>query len=107
MARILIVNWNKKIIETIDPAKPLLRQFHDNGLDWMHACGGKGRCTTCKVIVIEGHANFSSVTPAELRYRAMGALRENERLSCQCRVNGDITILVPEKYKLPHIDYNA
>ena len=71
----------------------------------MHACGGKGRCTTCKVIVLKGHEHLISVTPAENRYRAMGALKSNERLSCQVRILGDVTIAVPEEYKLPHIDY--
>lgn len=50
--------------------------------------------------------NLSSVTPAELRYRQQGLLHTDERLCCQTRIlGGDVTLTVPEEYKLPHIDY--
>lgn len=106
MARIVIENWAEKSIEVTDLTKPLLRHFHDQGLDWMHACGGKGRCTTCKVIVKEGADNFKPLSPAEIRFRDMGALLPNERLSCQTRITGDIRVSMPEESKLPHINYN-
>ncbi len=106
MSTILIANWKNKTLSVNDPNVSLLRLFQNHRLDWMHACGGKGRCTTCKVIVLEGMENFSQVTPAENRYRAMGALQSNERLSCQVRVLGDVTVEVPEEYKLPHITYS-
>ena len=105
MARIRIANWKDKTWEVTDLTKPLLRHFQEHGLDWMHACGGKGRCTTCKVIVTEGLENFSTITPAEQRYVKMGALKSPERLACQVRINGDVVVSVPEEYKLPHIDY--
>jgi ferredoxin, 2Fe-2S len=106
MPRILIVNWGEKALEVSDLTKPLLRHFQDHHLDWMHACGGKGRCTTCKVIVVEGLENFPPLTPAEQRYLNMGALKPGERLACQSRIKGDITIRVPDEYKLPHIHYS-
>lgn len=106
MPVILIKNWSQKKLTVNDERKPLLRHFQDNFLDWMHACGGKGRCTTCKVIVISGSHHFSSTTPAENRYRSIGALKDNERLSCQTRVLGDVAIAVPDEYKLPHINYD-
>ena len=105
MATIVIENWKSKTVPADDSKLSLLKHFQNNRLDWMHACGGKGRCTTCKVIVLKGHEHFSSVTPSENRYRAMGALKSNERLACQVRVLGDVRIAVPEEYKLPHIDY--
>jgi ferredoxin, 2Fe-2S len=106
MPVIVITNLFNKTISVTDTRLPLLRHLQDNRMDWMHACGGKGRCTTCKVNVLEGHENISSATPAENRYRAMGALLENERLSCQVRITGDITIAVPDDSKLPHITYS-
>jgi ferredoxin, 2Fe-2S len=105
MPTIVITNWKSKTLSANDSKISLLSHFQNNRLDWMHSCGGKGRCTTCKVIVIEGHNQFSQVTPAENEYRATGALQSNERLSCQVRVLGDVKIAVPEEYKLPHIDY--
>ena len=40
----------------------------------MHACGAKGRCTTCRLQVLAGQENLSPLTAAELRYRAAGRL---------------------------------
>jgi ferredoxin, 2Fe-2S len=105
MPTIVIANWQNKTVSADDPKISLLRHFQNHRLDWMHACGGKGRCTTCKVIVIQGNENFSHLTPAENRYRALGALGLNERLSCQVRITGDVQVAVPEEYKLPHIVY--
>jgi ferredoxin, 2Fe-2S len=106
MARIVIANWAEKTLEVTDLSKTLLRHLHDNQLDWMHSCGGKGRCTTCKAIIMEGAENFVPVTAAEQKYRSLGALKSAERLSCQAKITGDIKIIVPDEYKLPHIDYS-
>ena len=105
MARIVIVNWAKKTLEISDLSKSLLRHFHDHHLDWMHACGGKGRCTTCKAVIVEGMGNLTPLTAAEQRYRTLRELREDERLCCQAKIQGDITIAIPEENKLAHINY--
>lgn len=106
MPRLVIVNWAGKSLEVTDLSKTLLRHFHDNRLDWMHACGGKGRCTTCKVRVIQGHENLGPLTVAEQKYRQLGALKANERLSCQTQIKGEVHLAVPNEYKLPHINYD-
>lgn len=105
MATITIRNLFDRTIEAV-PEKSLLKHFQDIRLDWMHACGGKGRCTTCKVIVLSGAENLSQLTPAEIRYKNMKALADGERLSCQVRPLGDIVVRVPEEYKLPHLTYS-
>jgi 2Fe-2S ferredoxin len=106
MPRIIIENLFGKILEVDDTDKTLLQHFQDHRLDWMHACGGKGRCTTCKINVIKGMNNFNSLTEAEIRYRSQIALNANERLSCQAKISGDVTISVPREYQLPHIRYS-
>ena len=85
IARIVISNWATKVLEVKDFSKSLLRHFQDASLDWMHSCGGKGRCTTCKCIVLSGMENLSHVTPAETKYRQEGLLKDDERLCCQTR----------------------
>ena len=110
MARIVIDNLFKKTLEINNQAdlrsKSLLRHFQDNQLDWMHACGGKGRCTTCKVIILEGKEYFSPMTASELMYHQAGELQASERLSCQTKITGDVVIAVPDECKLPHIRYS-
>lgn len=108
MPSIIIQNLSNKTVPVDDIAKPLLYHFQQVRLDWMHACGGKGRCTTCKVIVLDGIDSFESLTEAEQRYLRLGALRANERLACQARLNGkaDVLVRVPEESKLPHLKYS-
>jgi len=106
MARIVIENLAEKVIHCTDISKSLLSHFHDNGIDWLHSCGARGRCTTCKVIVREGAKNLTPVTAAEERYFAIGALRPGERLACQAQIAGDIRVAVPPEGKLPHIRYS-
>jgi len=106
MVKIVIENLAQKELIVNDSAKPVLRIIQESGIDWMTDCGGKGRCTTCKAIIIAGGENLTPVTPAETKYRSLGALHSNERLMCQVRPKGDITIRVPDEYKLPHMKYS-
>jgi ferredoxin, 2Fe-2S len=106
MASIMIVNLFKKTIQATDHSKTLLEHFQDHRIDWMHACGAKGRCTTCKVIIKEGEQHFESLTKAERQYLAMGALRPHERLACQAKITGDVRLIAPKEYHLPHMDYS-
>jgi ferredoxin, 2Fe-2S len=105
MVKIVIENLCKKEVVVNDFSVPVLQQLHAHHIDWMHGCGGKGRCTTCKMIVIAGMENISPLSVAEERYREMGALSPSERLTCQAKITGSIQIQVPEEYKFPHIQY--
>jgi 2Fe-2S ferredoxin len=106
MAQIIIQNLSEKIIKVTGQSQTLLKEVQQAGLDWMHACGAKGRCTTCKFIVLEGADNLTPPSDNEKRYIAQGALIESERLACQVSVKGDVRIAVPQECKLPHIKYS-
>jgi 2Fe-2S ferredoxin len=105
MAKIVIENLFGKSLELKDTQKTFLQHFHEHQLDWMHACGGKGRCTTCKIVIEEG-GEISPLTQPELRYIRIRALQSRERLSCQAIPSGDVRIRVPEECKLPHVLYS-
>lgn len=107
MASIVIRNLSEKTIQNPNLSKPLLWIFLENGIDWMHACGGKGRCTSCKAVVLKGEENLIPKSPAELRYESQDQLATNERLCCQAKLTeGDLEIQVPEESKLPHMKYS-
>ncbi len=90
----------------VPPGVTLLAALQAAGHDWMHACGAKGRCTTCRLQVRTGLENLSPPTDAELRYRAAGRLLPTERLTCQARLpDGDVAGRVPEATQLPHVQY--
>lgn len=84
----------------------LLAALQRAGHDWQHACGAKGRCTTCRVRVLAGPENLTPLTDPEARYRAAGRLHPDERLTCQARLpTGEVLGRVPEATKLPHVAY--
>ncbi|QNE38119.1 (2Fe-2S)-binding protein [Hymenobacter sp. NBH84] len=84
----------------------LLAALHAAGHDWMHACGGRGRCTSCRIQVITGLELLTPPTDVELRYRRAGRLLSHERLTCQTRLpTGEVAGRVPEATKLPHVQY--
>ena len=90
----------------VPPGATLLAALHAAGHDWMHACGAKGRCTTCRLRVRAGAENLSPLTAAELRYQAAGRLLPDERLACQARLPaGEAVGRVPDATQLPHVRY--
>jgi ferredoxin, 2Fe-2S len=106
MPRVIIYNLFEKTLERVDSYRPVLQQLHEHDIDWMHACGGKGRCTTCKFKVLKGQEQIAPCTPAEVRFQKAGELKSDERLACQAIIQGDIIIMVPDEYKLPHLRYS-
>ena len=61
-------------------------------IDQLHACGGVGKCTTCRVTVVEGLA--SPITGQEqqtLKARELDG-EPGTRLSCQMTMIGDLTV---------------
>lgn len=58
-------------------------------------CGGKAACLMCKVNVDKDQAGLSE--PALNERRKLGSeLLQGVRLSCQARVEGDVSVTVPE-----------
>jgi len=89
-----------------DPEKKLIFFIAESGLDWMQACGQKGRCTTCAFDVLRGEENLSEISEAEMRYLAAGRLLPGQRLACQTCTSGDLLIQVPKGNQLPHMQYS-
>jgi len=106
MPKIIIQNLNQKEVIYLYNDKSVLKILHENYIDWLHSCGGKGNCTTCKMIVLSGMKELNPYTPPEKGYTEQKLLAKDERLACQAVPSGDLIILVPEENKLPHIKYS-
>lgn len=89
----------------MDSTLTVFQNFQEHHIDWMHACGAKGRCTTCRMVVLSGMSQISDLSERERYYKMQGRLNEDERLACQCYVAGDIEIAVPQDTRLPHLRY--
>ncbi|MEM9855762.1 MAG: 2Fe-2S iron-sulfur cluster-binding protein [Bacteroidota bacterium] len=107
MIEIVIKNMFGLKVHTTQSGNTILKALQENYIDWMHACGMKGRCTTCKVNIISGSERLEEPTLSEKRFFQKGQLQEGERLTCQAKVtNGRVEIEVPDRCKLPHVDYS-
>ena len=106
MPKIVIKNLESKTIHYADKRENLL-QILLSETDWMHACGAKGRCTTCKGKILDGIAHFEPLTANEIRFKNAGKLADDERLMCQAVFSGEeVTVQVPDTSKLPHLTYS-
>jgi 2Fe-2S ferredoxin len=106
MVQIRIQNLGNRSIESKEVDSKVIDLIHENGIDWMHACGKKGRCTTCKMNIVDGQENLSSETVQEHHFRDLKRLLSNERLACQAQLlHGALTIRVPDSSKFPHLTY--
>ena len=62
------------------------------GLRVTHACGGKGKCSTCRVLFLTGSAGAPARNAAESAVAGQRGLPPDVRLSCQTPVRGDATV---------------
>ncbi len=55
-------------------------------------CGGRGRCSTCRVRVVRGADHLPAPSPAELKVLSRVRAGPDVRLACQTRPEGDISV---------------
>jgi 2Fe-2S ferredoxin len=104
MAELTVQNLNGLVIN-VAPGQTVLASLQAAGVDWMHACGARGRCTSCRMVVLTGGENLAPDTAPETRFRNNGRLKPNERLTCQAQLTGPVTCRVPRQTQLPHLVY--
>src|SRR5438046_213585 len=77
---------------TVAAGTSILKAAHDGGVDVTATCGGRGRCTSCRVKFVEG----TIPPPTIMDEIQLGddLVREGYRLSCQCTVTEPITVQV-------------
>jgi adenylate cyclase len=75
------------------PGATVLETLRANGIPHASVCGGRARCTTCRIRVTEGMAALPE--PAGLEAAALARIKagENVRLACQVRPTADISVM--------------
>ena len=63
-----------------------------NKIPHLHECGGHGRCTTCRIRVLDGIQNLSVKTPTEKEAAFIRKWDPSIRLACQSFPKGDVSI---------------
>jgi adenylate cyclase len=75
------------------PGATVLETLRANGISHAAVCGGRARCTTCRIRVTDGLTALPE--PAGLEATALSRIGANEgiRLACQLRPTSDISVL--------------
>jgi ferredoxin, 2Fe-2S len=103
MAEITIKNLRNLKVKVNNNSASILKNAQENYIDWMHACGGKGKCTTCRAEILEGMEFLSEKNECELRMAPR--MSTKERLACQAIAHGDIVLRIPKNCQFPHMTY--
>jgi adenylate cyclase len=78
---------------SVIPGVSILEASRSAGIPHVSICGGRGRCSTCRVEIVHGVANRPE--PDERERATLKSIRapENVRLACQFRPHHDIAVL--------------
>lgn len=79
-------------LEIGDPGQTILDISIAGKVPHWRECGGRGKCTTCRVRVLDGAANLSPANAIEQRLAKARKWDPTIRLACQARVLGDVTL---------------
>ena len=89
----LEINAGEKPLE-VEGGQTLLSTLFANEIFIPSACGGKGSCGHCKIVVTSGGG---PVLPTETSYLSRKEVRSNVRLACQVKIREDISVRIPEE----------
>lgn len=89
---------NKKVTIEVQEGDSILDAAHDNDIQLNHNCGAVCACSTCQVYIDKGMDSLTEISDKEEDFidRAINP-RINSRLGCQCIVNEDIEVTIPDQ----------
>lgn len=70
----------------------LMKSLLEAGIPVASSCNGDGVCAKCKIKILEGLENLSVENETEKFLKNKENLDKSVRMSCQTKVQGDITI---------------
>src|SRR6266702_2819336 len=89
---ISVVYEQEKVVQEEERGQTVLSISRKHGIPHTAACGGHARCSTCRVIILQGGENLSPPNEPEARLTALKGLGSDIRLACQTRVLGPVTL---------------
>ena len=87
-----VTYFHEFTLEDVPKGQTLLDLSIRHRIPHFHQCGGFGRCTTCRVQILDGLSNVSPLSEAEQKVASRRGWDEFTRLACQTRVEGDVVI---------------
>tara|TARA_Y100000590_G_scaffold250803_1_gene281702 strand:- start:2629 stop:3969 length:1341 start_codon:yes stop_codon:yes gene_type:complete len=82
---------DNKVFE-VESGETILETASRNGIPHVNACGGEGKCTTCRLLILEGIENCSTETEKEIALKEKAHTTDEFRLACQTTISGDVTV---------------
>ncbi len=77
----------------IAPGLSVLEASQLNGIPHASVCGGRGRCSTCRVRIVQGLDRMPAPSPAEQAVLARISAPPGVRLACQLRPRYDLAVV--------------
>ena len=93
MFKIFSQTDNKTIYAS--PDDTILKAMLEAEINHTHVCGCNGRCSTCRVYVMDGLSNCLPRNENEKQVAVKLGFPQNIRLACQTKIRGDVTIRRP------------
>ncbi len=94
----ITINDDPSLTLKVPAGNTLLGTLGDNKIFIPSACGGKGACGVCEVIVKEGGG---TLLPTETGFISRGEAKHGCRLACQVKVKRDMAIeIAPEVFSV-------
>ncbi len=78
---------------TVQPGTTVLEASRQNGIPHASVCGGRGRCSTCRVRIAGGAAGLPPPSEDELRVLRRVSAPEGVRLACQLKPVADLSVI--------------
>ncbi|WP_293949522.1 adenylate/guanylate cyclase domain-containing protein [Sneathiella sp.] len=88
-----VVSYPDEKLVLTPPGLTLLEASQLGGIPHAHVCGGRGRCSTCRVRVLEGADNLNPPGDKEIAVLRRVGAPEGTRLACQSIPTGDVSII--------------
>src|SRR3712207_5201950 len=93
--------WSRRVrvfypndqVATVPLGFSVLEASRSAGIPHISVCGGRGRCSTCRVRVLDGHQRQPPPTPQERGTLARIKAGPNVRLACQFRPTHDVSVV--------------
>jgi adenylate cyclase len=83
-----LIEFPKEGCVYASPDQTILEAALAAGVPLFHVCGGNARCSTCRVLIIEGSEWLTPPTEKENRLNNQMHFPRNVRLGCQTRITG-------------------
>lgn len=85
-------NGGDRVLELQNRRNSLLSLALDNDITLYNECGGRARCSTCRIRVTSGLENVRPRPAQEAKLAQSMGWDENIRLACQTRVDGPVEV---------------